>query len=419
MKTVTYSEALETILNNIRSLDVEEKALAQAEGQVLAGDVRTEADYPLKAISGPDGYAVRAEDIKSAGKDRPVVLKIIDTVRAGRLSRKTVKPGTAIRIMTGSVVPDGADCVVPFEETDEPGNKSGPNPARPTAVKVYFSPAPGSNIIPAGSAVKKGEMVIPGGTLIGLPQISALASTGISRVKVVRRPRAAIITTGDELVRLGATLSPAKTYNSNEVALRSLVAHCGGLPRVLGIARDSEPSLAQKIEAGLAMDVVLTTGGVSKGDYDLVRRVLGQYGEILFAKINPGPAFAFGLLERTADDGGKAIVPVFAIEGPPSGCLIDFEMLVRPALQKMRGIKELAHPAVMAVSREAVTNTRPGSLFRWTVLQQTETGYSVSLKDGVNPLYQKAAANSLTIIPPGAAVRSGEKIPVWPLDWFK
>jgi molybdopterin molybdotransferase len=416
---ISYLEALEKVLENIHALDVEEKPLARCLGQVSAEDSYCDFDLPLADSAGPDGYAVRSEDIKKASRDNPVTLRIIDTVRAGRLPAKLVKPGTASRIMTGSVVPGGADCVVRFEDTDEPGNKSGPNPNRPSAVKIYVTAALGDNIRRAGSNVVKGSLILPRGSAIGPAQLSALATVGKATVKVFRRPVCAVIPTGDELIGLEKPLSPGKVYECNAAAIAALVTHYGGIPRVMGIARDNEASLLAKINKATAADVIITSGGVSMGDYDLVRLVIGKIGRVIFSKINmgPGASFAFGLVNRPSG----TPVPVFALAGPPVGCLNNFEILVRPALLKMLGFTALEHPVVEAVADDAVPGKRPMAMVKWTDLDKAQDDYQVTLNfsDNIGSLAALATANSLTIIPEGTAVRKGDRIPVLPLDWCR
>jgi molybdopterin molybdotransferase len=418
MEVLNYDEALETILKNISCLDYEEKDLNKAEGQVLAEDIYSDYDLPICDISIPDGYAVQAKDIEGADKNNPAILKIVDTVRAGILPVKTVLPGTAIRIMTGSVVPKGADCVVKFEDTDEPENKSGKNPNRPTHVKIYVSQAPGKFIHKKSTNIKKGDLLLPKNTVIRTAQISALTAIGKKTVKVIRRPKVAIITTGDELIRAGNILIPGKTYNSNESAIRSLVTNYGGISWVLGVVKDNEKSIITRVKKGLSADAIITTGGVSIGDYDLVQEIIGKTGELIISSIKLGPAIAFGLMGKNSEDKQHTTVPVFALEGPPLGCMIDFEMLVRPALLKMRGVQELNHPVVEAVSEESFTNIRPINAFKWSILKKTETGYTVKLNDA-NGLAHKANGNSLTIIPGGGVIKEGDKIQVLPLDWYK
>jgi molybdopterin molybdotransferase len=419
----SYQEALKGLLANITVLDVEEKPLLRSVGQVLAEDVSADFNLPASRTSGPDGYAVRSKDVTGASRDRPVVLAVTETVRAGRLSRSRVKQGTAVRIMTGSVVPDGADSVVRFEDTDEPGGKDGPGLIKTRQVKIYVSPSPGANIRPAGSNAREGSAILSRGALIGPAQISALAALGKELVKVVRRPVIGVIATGDELVRQGTELRPGKTYDCNTAAMASFVIHYGGIPKIFGIARDNEASVRAGIEKGMTLDAVITTGGVSMGDFDLVRLTLGKLGRIVFTRIRmaPGAAVAFGVIPRALESGGVPPLPVFALTGPPAGCLINFETLVRPAILKMRGFEELHHPAVCATAVDSVLSRKPIAFAKWTKLTETNGKYRVELNvaEKIGGLASIAASNSLTIIPEGTLVRAGDEVQVLPLDWCR
>jgi len=418
---VTYDEAFQLITQHIRVLDVEEKPLLQCVGQVLAEDIRAGINLPQNDIAGPDGYAVRSADIQGAGKNRPVTLQVIGTVRAGRLPVRVIRPGTAMRIMTGSVLPRGADCVVKFEDTDEPKNKSGPNRYQPREVKIYASALPGGSVRSAGNGYKKGDWLLPKGTVLGPAQVSVLASTGKRRIKVVRKPVVAIVATGDELVGLGRPLVPGRTYNANTVTLAALVRHFGGKPISLGIARDRKDDLLAKIEKGKKTDLIITTGGVAMGDYDLTRLVVGDMGKIHFSliRMGPGAGAVFAELGKDSRTTGRVKVPLFGLAGPPSACLVNFETLVRPALLKMRGLAEVSHPVVEAVAVDALKSTIPVIFAKWTYLEQKNGQYQIKLnvleEKGVWPAL--ATTNSLTLVPEGANICEGDKVSVWPLDW--
>jgi molybdopterin molybdotransferase len=238
---------------------------------------------------------------------------------------------------------------------------------------------------------------------------------------VIRRPVAAIIATGDELINPGKPLAPGKTYSSNAVSIASLVAHYGGIPRILGIARDKEASIISKIRKGMAADAIITSGGVSKGDYDLVRLVLGKLGKLVFSgiKMGPGASAAFGLIKKSSANGADTVIPVFSLAGPPAGCLINFETLVRPALLKMLGFTTVAHPSVEATALDSIPRKRTMAFVKYTHLEETEGGYQVTLNitEKVGMLASMAAANSLTIIPEGSVVKAGDRIQVLPFDW--
>lgn len=420
--TLRYEDAVKKILDNVERMEVLERPLLACVGQVAAENIYADFDLPQSPISGPDGYAVRSSDIKGATRNNPIVLRIIATARAGRPSNRVVKPCTAIRIMTGSILPRGADCVVRFEDTDEPGDKNGPNTDNPSEVKIYTAMAQGDNIRPTGNNVRKGTLIVPEGMLIGPAQISALASIGKTWIKVIRRPVVTIIATGDELVRPGKPLAPGKTYNCNTTAIASLVAHYGGIPRILGIARDKEAAITSKIRKGMTADAIITSGGVSRGDYDLVRLVLGKIGGLVFSRIKmgPGAAVVFGVIKRLSTDNSNTPIPVFSLAGPPAGCLINFETLVRPALLKMLGLTTVAHPSIEATALDSIPQKMTMTFVRYTNLREIDGEYRVTLniaeKTGMPA--SMVAANSLTIIPEGSAVKAGT-IRVLPLDWCR
>lgn len=417
----SYDEARERILEIITTLEVVKQPLMDCIDQVLAEDIHSTFDLPQVASSGPDGYAVKSADIVAAGTENPATLQIIESIRAGILPKKAVVSGTAARIMTGAVLPKGADCVVRFEDTDEPGNKSGPNPGNPAHVKIFVSAAPGAGIRTVGSNSTRGSLIVPKGTVIGPAQIAALTAHGVTVLKVIRRPVIAVISTGDELVRAGKPLSPGKSYDCNSAALASLISHYGGIPKVLGIARDNMESVEAKIKRGMAADAIITSGGASKGDYDLIRLMLEKKGKVIFStiKMGPGASFAFGLLDRTSESGKDTSIPLFALAGPPSGCMINFETLVRPALLKMQGYTKIHHTTVEAEALDSSPDKKRMAIVKWTTLRKIEDDIHVQLNssDDIGMFASIAAANSLTIIPENVSVNAGDRIRVLPLDW--
>ncbi len=418
---ISYSDALRKILDHTPVMEAEENRVPDSLGQVLANDVYSDLDLPRFDVAMPDGYAVRSADILGADRNNPVNLKIIETVRAGFVPEQGVAPGTAIRIMTGSVVPEGADCVVRFEDTDEPGNKNGPNRKNPAKVDVYTAVEPGTNIRRAGTSIKKGSLLLSKGHVIGPAQISVLTLTGKTHINVIRRPVVAVIATGDELVPAGTALPPGKSYDCNTPAMASFVASCGGIPRILGIAADKESSIEAMITEGSSFDAVITSGGVSMGDYDLVRLVLGRLGYVVFSRIKmgPGASVAFGYINKPLRNGKHRQVPVFALSGPPSGCLINLETLVRSALLKMRGLTAIHHTVVQARAADRVPVPKPKAFVRWTKLERGKTRFNVTLNgtDRTGPLVEMAEADSLTIIPEDTTVNKGDRIEVLPLSW--
>jgi molybdopterin molybdotransferase len=408
-----YQEALKIILENTRTMQVEEKSLEECYGQVLAEDMFAEIDLPQTDTSGPDGYAVQSEDIKGASKDTPITLRILETVRAGNLPVGAVTPGTAIRIMTGAVVPKGADCVIRFEDTDEPGEKNGPNKKNPSQVKIFLSVEAGTNINKAGREMVKGTLVLAKGRSIGPAQLSALISAGKSTAKVFRRPTVAVLSTGDELINAGEKSVPGKTFNSNGPAVAALIRHYGGVARTLGTASDSEESLASRISMGIDADAIMISGGVSRGYFDLVRLVVARLGEVKFVRVNmvPGASFSFGLLHKADGKERNKSIPVFALAGPPSGCLLNFELLARPAILKMLGYSNLEHQSVDVTTAEDIPSKKM-MFVKWVNLEHRNGDFQV-----IGKPVSMAKANAVELLTENTPVPAGGKIKVWPLDW--
>jgi molybdopterin molybdotransferase len=419
--TLHLDDAVKIILDNVCRLSAMAKPLSLCAGLAAAESVYADMDLPRSDIAGRDGYAVRSQDIRLAEPENPVLLRIIAAARAGRPASRAVKPGDAIRIMTGSLMPRGADCVVQFEDTDEPGNKKGPGRESHLEVKIFAAMPPGANIWPAGNNIRKNARLLKKGDLIGPAQISALASIGKTRISVIRRPQVAIISTGDELVRHGGRLTGGKIYSGNAAAVAALVSHYGGVPKRLGIARDREDALTSKIRKGMTSDAIITIGGVSKGDFDLVRPVVAKMGRVLFSGICmiPGKATAFGIVKTITASDVQKTVPVFCLSGPPTACLINFETLVRPALLRMAGLADVHHFAVEAVALEAVRNTGAMAVAMLASLQVINGAYHVrfNISQGRSMQAALAVANSFAILPEGTGIKTGDKIRVRLLDW--
>jgi molybdopterin molybdotransferase len=414
-----YSDALKEILPLIPVMEAEEESLPECIGRVSSEDIYADFDLPVSDVSIPDGYAVISDDIKDAGKGRPVRLKVDGTIRAGHGSAKRVERGRAIRIMTGSVIPQGADCVVRFEDTDEPVGRTGPNKTRPEEVKIYRAAAPGENIRCAGSNVKRGDLLMPAGTVVGPTQLSVLLSTGKTHAMVTRKPVVALMATGDELIGPGKPLPPGMVYNSNVVSLSALIRHYGGIPKIVGTARDNEASLVSRFGRCMGADAIVTSGGASEGDYDLVGPAIEKMGRVIFPGIDVGNRTAtFGLIERERA-GDKSAIPVFSLPGRPSGCLMSFVILVRHALLRMRGLADTRHPTVEAVCTDQIVSRNPKGFAKWTFLRKIDGRYFVTLNLADTPMdfVHIAKANSITMVPGSTIVRAGDRIDVMPLEW--
>ncbi len=330
-------EALKTVLTAVPVLGLEKVSLLDALGRVLAEDIIAERDNPPWDNSAMDGFAVRYEDIKQAHAiTTPTVLKVIEDVPAGTFPVKTVGKGEAIRIMTGAPIPKGADTVLKVEDTEN----------TPTSVKVFKEEKQGANIRPQGEDVRKGDCIIPKGKAIRPAEAGMLAILAKSFVFVHQRPRVAILSTGDELADLDERFSDDKIINSNSYGIAADVQEAGGLPILLGIAKDSPEELKAKIRQGLNADILVLSGGVSMGDYDFTKPVFQELGgEMNFWKlaIRPGQPVAFGKIGKTL---------AFGLPGNPVSSMVTFEQLVRPAMLKMCGSQVLARPVVQAIFQE-------------------------------------------------------------------
>ncbi len=353
---ISVDEALARILSWCNPLEPEKQPILEAVDRVLAEDITATEDLPPFASSAVDGYALRAAETQGATKINPLRLRVIGSVAAGHFENITLRQGRAVRIMTGAPLPAGADAVVPFEDTSDGQQSRQERLNQPAAViEVYRPFSSGENVRPAGRDVRRGELVLSRDTVLQPWTIAVLASLGRSSVTVTRRPRVAILATGDELVPVDQPLPPGKIRSSNEYSLAALVAHYGGIPIRLGIAGDALPHLVDKVREGLAVrpDLFLSTGGVAAGDYDLVRTVLNREGEVLFDHVNmrPGKSLTFGILYAGERENP---VPFIALPGNPTAALIAFEVFVRPAILKMQGYSSLAPPTIEAVLEDEI-----------------------------------------------------------------
>ena len=413
---LTVEQARERILSFFDALNPEEKPLLDALGQVLAEDAVSHYDIPPLDNSAMDGYAVQAESLTYASEASPVTLDVIGSVAAGHLPTDTVRPGTAVRIMTGAPIPDGADTVVPFEDTDEVERKQAGRSMAEVAINIAVQQ--GADIRPAGQDVQKGQLVLEKGTVLRHAEIGVLASLGYSVVKVVRRPVVAILATGDELLEPGDEYGPGKIFNSNNYSLASGVLKYGGIPKVLGIARDNLDSMNAKLLEGLDADLLITSAGVSKGDYDMVKDVLAQHGKIDFwsVRMRPAKPLAFGTL--SAPDGRQ--VPHLGLPGNPVSALVAFEQFGRSAMFKMLGKPVLQKPTIKAILDEPIYNTDGRRVFARAIITKTNGDYHAKLTghQSSNLLTSMARANGLAICPEDLPkMDAGEVVDVQMLDW--
>ena len=414
---ISVEEARDRILTYVAVLEAEEKPLLDALGQVLAEDVYSALDIPPMDNTAMDGYALRAADTRSASRGNPLELRVTGEAAAGYVYPGRVEPGTAVRIMTGAPIPVGADAVAPFEETDEMERKHSGS-GHLALVRVYKEVEVGESIRPAGGDVRAGDLVLTQDTVLRPSEIGVLASLGRTSARVIRRPVVAILSTGDELVELGQPLGPGQIYDANSYSLAAAVVRLGAIARPLGIARDTVEALTARIREGLAADILLTSAGVSRGDYDIVKDVLAKEGEIAFWSVamKPGKPLAFGCFYS-----GDRRIPHVGLPGNPVSAMVTFEVLVRQAILRMMGKAPTWRPTIKAIALDRIVNRHdPRRYFaRCVVTREGERYYArLTGPQGSNILTSMARANALTDIPEGVeVVEQGEEITVMMLDW--
>ena len=337
---VPLEEYRRDVLTRVAPLEPIELALLEAHGCVLAGDVVAADDVPSFANSAMDGYAVDSASIRV---DEPA--RIAGEVAAGAVSAVGVEPGSVVRIMTGAPVPPGADAIIPVELASEEGDE----------VRFTALPQPGDHVRPAGGDVRGGTKVLTTGRRLGAADIGMLSAIGHSRVMVHPRPRVAVISTGDELVEPDTDLQPGQIRDSNSFMLTAMAREAGAIAFRSSVVRDDRRALAEAFVGALTnADMLVTSGGVSAGRYDMVKDVLSQLGDVSFNKIamQPGMPQAFGFLNPQ----GPNRIPCFGLPGNPVSAFVSFELFVRPALRRLQGRVDLNRPRVSAILEEDLTS---------------------------------------------------------------
>lgn len=383
-RSLTVDEALERILGGVLSLPPHEVALLDALGAVLAEDAVAVHDVPPFTNSAMDGYAVRGEDVATA----PARLRVVGDIAAGAYPTRLVGPGEAMRIMTGAPMPDGADTVVRVEDTDNGMD----------VVTVERATERGLSVRGRGEDLRGGEVVIPGGTVLRPAEIGVLATTGRPRVRVVRRPRVAVLSTGDEVVELDAPIGPGQIRDANRYSLSAAVGAAGCVAWTLGIVADTPDALRAALRDASSADAVVTSGGVSVGDHDHVKPVVGEMGTMDFwsIAIRPGRPLAFGELRD-----GPRRVPIFGLPGNPVSALLTFELFVRPALLRMAGHANVARPRARARLLERVDKPAQLRFFARGIHDASDDTVRTTGPQGSGILRSMSLANCLIDLPPG------------------
>jgi molybdopterin molybdotransferase len=392
---LTVVQARDRILARIATLDAEDVALLESRDRVLVEEVRAVRDVPPFTNSAMDGYAVRADDVRVTSPERPARLRLLGEIRAGAPAAMAVTPSTTLRIMTGAMIPPGADAVVRVEDTSEADGQ----------VEIRVGVETGTNVRGAGTDVAKGSVVATPGRLVTPGLIGVLASAGRSTVRCVRRPRVRILTTGDELRDAGQSLGAGEITNTNRYTLLASLEASGAIGLDSGVARDDRADLAARLESDGA-DLVVTTGGVSMGAYDLVRSLLEEHDAVDFWQValRPGKPLLFGSVHG---------VPLIGLPGNPVSSLVGFELFVKPAIRKMQGRVDVEPQLIPAVTVDRLTSIPHLEQYLRGVARREAGRLLVHLtgNQGSHVLRSMADANCLVRVPaadgdlgPGAAV---------------
>ena len=401
----SVEEALERILAGIVPLAVERVPLHEALGLVLAEDVIAQEDMPPFANSAMDGFALLSRDSQPRA-GQPPRLRVIGEVAAGYVAEQTVRDGTAMRIMTGAPVPPGADTVIQVELTRSDSPQS-------EWVEILQAVEPGNNIRPAGEDMRRGQNVLARGTEIGPWEIGILATLGRATVPAIRRPHVAILGTGDEVIDVDQPLRPGKIRNSNSYLLEAAVRRAGAIAHRLGIAQDTVESLREKFGEAMQSDLILTSGGVSVGDFDLVKNIMVEQGAINFWRINmrPGKPVAFGHIGQT---------PLLGLPGNPVSAAVTFELFGRPVIRKMLGHTRLLRPQIEVIVEDGVNDV---AMRRHYVRSHVawHNGRFIAHttgNQGSNIMTSLLNANALVIVPEGGVqIHPGDTARAIMLDW--
>ena len=384
--------ALELILAAFRPLPAVSSPLESALGMVLAADVVADDDVPPFRNSAMDGYAVRAADTAGAGWDQPVTLPVAARVAAGQSHIPRLTPGHAIRIMTGAPLPHGADAVVRFEETDEPYEE---HTADRECVRIYRAAKSLDNVREAGEDIPRGAVVLRAGSQLRPAGLGLAASVGRSTLPVHRRPTVAILSTGNEVVAADGALAPGAIRDSNSVVLAAFARAWGAEVRMLGIATDSVSDLTGKLAAARDCDLIVTSGGVSLGDFDFVKDVLRTHGEVSIwqVRMKPGKPLAFGRIGTT---------PLLGLPGNPVAAAVSFILFGRPAIKRMLGYGDVRPQTVAAILACGIDNRGQRRHFVRVQLEPSASGPPLARpvgEQGAGILSSLAAADALLIVP--------------------
>jgi molybdopterin molybdotransferase len=408
MSLLSVDQARERILSHFQPVTTEILPLAGCSNRVLAQDIAATGDLPPFNNSSMDGFAVRAADVVDATSDAPRSLRVVADIPAGSDPTITLVSGEAARIMTGAPVPEGADAVVPVEETDFDYRDAG-TPA-PEEVQIFRSAKSGANVRPRGMDLRAGEVVLIKGRTLKPQDIGLLAMLGFAKVLVFRKPRIALFSSGDELLPVDAPLEEGKIRDSNSYTLAALMEEVGTEVIRLGVAKDNPDSVKELLEQAVALhvDFILSSAGVSVGAFDFVKQVIEANGKMDFWRVNmrPGKPLAFGEYKS---------IPFIGLPGNPVSSFVGFEAFVRPTIQRLRGSSDEVRQTVRVRCQEQIDSDGRESYLRAQIREENGNFVaSLTGHQGSGNLHSLVQANALLIIPAGVkCVPAGQEVDAW------
>lgn len=402
---LSVSEAQARILSAFHPGAPEHIALGECAGRILAEPIHAPDDLPRFDYSSMDGYAVQSADLAAAAPDTPISLRVIADIPAGSHPTIAIQAGQSARIMTGAPMPSGADAVIPIEDchADEANQK----------VLCLRSVQPGDSVRPRGEDIHQGQRVLEGGQPLRPQDLGLLASLGMGQLAVVRRPRIALFSSGDELVEPGQPLGPAQIYNANTYLLAAVLEQAGAEVIQLGTSPDDPQAVEGLLRRAVTQkaDCIVTSAGVSVGAYDYVRQVIEANGRLNFWRVNvrPGKPLAFGSF------GG---IPIIGLPGNPVSAFVGCLLFVLPVIYRLAGRAETQPPRLRAILEEAIGSDGRESYLRAVARHENGTLLvALSGHQGSGNLYALTQANALLIVPNGVkSLPSGAEVEIWPLD---
>ncbi|HSG43228.1 MAG TPA: gephyrin-like molybdotransferase Glp [Anaerolineales bacterium] len=410
MSLLSVEQARKRILSHFQPITIEEKSLLDCIHRVLAMDIVAADDLPLFDNSSMDGFALRAADSSNAAPASPLTLNVVADIPAGSTPTISLSSGQAARIMTGAQMPTGADSVIPVEFTDFNDRSAGTAP--PKTVTITRSVQENENVRPRGMDVRTGDVILKPGVRLNAQSIGILAMLGFAEVDVYKRPRVALLSSGDELLEIGAPLESGKIRDSNSSMLAALVQSANAEVIRLGIAKDTRESVTTLLEKAVTqnVDVILTSAGVSVGAFDYVKEVVEANGNLNFWRVNmrPGKPLAFGEYKS---------IPFIGLPGNPVSAFVGFEVFVRSTLGKLSGLSDGSRQTVRVRCEEEILSDGRESYLR-AVIHENKGGFSARLTghQGSGNLLSLVQANALLIIPAGVkSVPAGREVSAWRL----